>query len=92
MAGKAGTISFLYRCHSGFVPTRKCSGGTYSLADTFPRNIFAGVGVSPGTFPHAHKCSRPHKCSASVNERVPRDIEVHYHYRMPELKDVPMIV
>ena len=32
----------------------KRSGGTYSLADTFPRNISASVNVPPGIFPHAH--------------------------------------
>ena len=52
------------RCHSGFVLMRKCSGGIYSLADTFPRNISASVNVPPRIFLHARKCS------ASVNERV----------------------
>ena len=32
------------RCHSGFVPARKCSGGTYLLADLF---ISASVDVPP---------------------------------------------
>ena len=54
------------RCHSGFVPARKCSGGTYLLADLFPRNISASVDVPPGTFPHTQKCSGQRKCSASA--------------------------
>ena len=77
------------RCHREFVPMQKHSGGTYSLVDTFPWNISASVGILPRIFAHAHKCS------ASVNERTLResdDIEVHYHYRIPEFKDVPMIV
>ena len=61
-----GGISLLYRCHSGFVPARKCSGGTYLLADLFPRNISASVDVPPGTFPHTQKCSGQRKCSASA--------------------------
>ena len=57
---------YVCRCHSGFVPARKCSGGTYLLADLFPRNISASVDVPPGTFPHTQKCSGQRKCSASA--------------------------
>ena len=35
------------RCHSGFVPVQKCSGGTYLLADTFPWNVSASINVPP---------------------------------------------
>jgi hypothetical protein len=51
------------RCHSGFVPARKCSGGTYPLANLFPRNVSASGHVPPGTFSHLRKCSGPRKCS-----------------------------
>ena len=45
---KDGSQKSMY--HSGFVPARQRSGGTYSLADTFPQNISAIVGVPPEMF------------------------------------------
>ena len=40
-------VAITFRCHSGFVPPRKSSRGTNSLADTFRRKEYASVHIPP---------------------------------------------
>ena len=75
----------VYRCHSGFVPLHRCSGGTYLLVVMFHRNKFASVDVPPGTFAHSRRRSGPRKRSASARVVVKISVKASFmHFSLNE--------